>query len=107
MPCTMDKRSGHSAMPRRSAFIPPRILGALGDAGAVTTNYEAIALAARRLRNYGGIAKYEHATQGRNSRLDPLQAAVLGVKLESARGLERARREIAAAYLEGLGILRG
>src|SRR3954462_5889343 len=89
------------------SFYPAKNLGALGDAGAVTTNSEAISLAARRLRNYGGIAKYEHATQGRNSRLDPLQAAVLGMKLNRLAGWNARRREIAAAYLEGLSDLEG
>lgn len=63
------------------SFYPGKNLGAFGDAGAVTTDNEAIARRVRTLRNHGGINRYEHDLIGTNSRLDSIQAAVLSVKL--------------------------
>ncbi|MEI4261012.1 DegT/DnrJ/EryC1/StrS family aminotransferase [Roseovarius sp. D0-M9] len=80
------------------SFYPSKNLGALGDGGALTTGDAAIAEAVNLLRNYGSAVKYENEVKGVNSRLDPLQAAVLGVKLEALDKATKRRREIAAQY---------
>ena len=84
------------------SFYPTKNLGALGDAGAVVTQSDEIADSARLLRNYGERERFEHVLRGLNSRLDPIQAAVLSVKLGHLRaGVER-RRRLAAIYDEAL-----
>lgn len=80
------------------SFYPGKNLGALGDAGAVTTDDFDLARQLRVLGNYGSEHKYVHEVQGRNSRLDPLQAAVLGVKLRYLDDWNRRRAEIAKVY---------
>lgn len=84
------------------SFYPGKNLGALGDAGGITTNDKQIAERVRTLRNYGSKAKYINQERGFNSRLDPLQAAFLGVKLGHLDRWEARRRAIARRYLEGL-----
>jgi dTDP-4-amino-4,6-dideoxygalactose transaminase len=84
------------------SFYPGKNLGALGDAGAVTTSDPELAGRVRQLGNYGSRVKYEHLVVGFNSRLDELQAAVLGVKLPLLEAWNDRRRRIAAMYLEGL-----
>jgi dTDP-4-amino-4,6-dideoxygalactose transaminase len=84
------------------SFYPAKNLGALGDAGAVTTSDPAIANRVRRLRNYGSSAKYVHEEIGVNSRLDEVQAAVLRVKLRHLDAWNARRATTATAYLEGL-----
>ena len=84
------------------SFYPGKNLGALGDAGAITTGDAGIAERIRRLGNYGSAQKYVHVERGVNSRLDPLQAAVLRVKLAVLDDWNDRRRAIAAAYGEGL-----
>ncbi|WP_163849194.1 DegT/DnrJ/EryC1/StrS family aminotransferase [Pseudooceanicola aestuarii] len=84
------------------SFYPGKNLGALGDAGAVTTNRAGIAERIRLLRNYGSREKYVNEVQGANSRLDPIQAAVLRVKLAHLEEWTERRRTLAAAYQEGL-----
>lgn len=84
------------------SFYPGKNLGALGDAGAVTTNDEAVADRLRVLRNYGSRVKYVNEVQGWNSRLDPLQAAILRVKLAHLDAWNARRAEIAALYLREL-----
>src|SRR6185436_15654849 len=64
------------------SFYPTKNLGALGDGGAVTTNDDSVADGVRMLRNYGSRVKYHHESQGVNSRLDEMQAALLRVKLK-------------------------
>ena len=84
------------------SFYPGKNLGAFGDAGAVTTNNTALAQRIRGLRNYGSKEKYFNVERGVNSRLDPLQAAVLRVKLTKLDDWTERRRAIASAYAEGL-----
>lgn len=80
------------------SFYPGKNLGALGDAGAVTTNDSAIADRIRVLRNYGSRVKYVNEVQGYNSRLDPVQAAALRVKLTVLDSWNARRAEIAKRY---------
>jgi dTDP-4-amino-4,6-dideoxygalactose transaminase len=82
------------------SFYPGKNLGALGDGGAVTTNNAAIADRIRVLRNYGSRVKYTNEVRGLNSRLDPLQAAVLRVKLKVLDDWNLRRGRIASTYLE-------
>ena len=100
------KIGGHSAAAAWS-FYPGKNLGALGDAGAVTTNNETIANKIRVLRNYGSKIKYEHLLQGVNSRLDEIQAAALSAKLPHLDEWNERRTEVARSYNEALAPLVG
>lgn len=84
------------------SFYPGKNLGAMGDGGAVTTNDPQIADRIRVLRNYGSRVKYVNEVQGYNSRLDPLQAAILRVKLPKLDEWNARRCAIAQHYQEGL-----
>lgn len=84
------------------SFYPGKNLGAYGDGGAVTTSDPVLADRIRTLRNYGSAKKYFHDELGENSRLDTLQAAVLGVKLKYLDAGNTARRAAAALYTEQL-----
>lgn len=84
------------------SFYPGKNLGALGDGGAITTDDPALADRIRLLRNYGSREKYVHEVQGYNSRLDPIQAAVLRVKLGHLDAWNARRTALARRYLEGL-----
>jgi dTDP-4-amino-4,6-dideoxygalactose transaminase len=84
------------------SFYPGKNLGALGDGGAITTDDAELADRIRVLRNYGSRVKYVNEVQGYNSRLDPLQAAVLRVKLAHLDAWNARRASVAAAYLQGL-----
>jgi dTDP-4-amino-4,6-dideoxygalactose transaminase len=84
------------------SFYPGKNLGAMGDGGAVTTNDPAIADRIRVLRNYGSRVKYVNEVQGYNSRLDPLQAAILRVKLLHLDEWNNRRAAIADAYQRAL-----
>jgi dTDP-4-amino-4,6-dideoxygalactose transaminase len=88
------------------SFYPGKNLGAFGDAGAVTTNNSEIAEKIRVLRNYGSRIKYVNDVKGHNSRLDPVQAAVLRVKLRHLDEWNARRRRIAERYLQGLSQTR-
>lgn len=87
--------AGHS-------FYPGKNLGALGDAGAVTTNDLELAQAVRSLANYGSQKKYVFQYCGRNSRLDEIQAAILDVKLKHLDEDVKLRKEVAKKYLSGI-----
>jgi dTDP-4-amino-4,6-dideoxygalactose transaminase len=84
------------------SFYPGKNLGAMGDAGAVTTNNAELADRIRVLRNYGSRVKYVNEMRGVNSRLDPIQAAVLRVKLAHLDAWNERRRTIASLYSEAL-----
>ena len=84
------------------SFYPGKNLGALGDGGAVTTDDPELAERIRVLRNYGSRAKYVNEVQGYNSRLDPIQAAALRVKLKYLDEWNARRSAIAKQYLDGL-----
>ncbi len=84
------------------SFYPAKNLGAIGDAGAITTNNDELAEIIRALRNYGSLKKYEHSYKGFNKRLDEIQAAVLNVKLKYLDQENQRRREIAQFYLENI-----
>ncbi len=96
------KKAGNWGDASGFSFYPGKNLGALGDAGAVTTNDEELANTLRALRNYGSHEKYKNLFQGVNSRLDEIQAAMLSVKLCHLDTEISHRRKVAAAYLEGL-----
>lgn len=81
------------------SFYPGKNLGALGDAGGITTNDEILAKTIRALANYGSNIKYVNTYQGLNSRLDEIQAAVLDVKLKYIDAENNRRKEIAARYI--------
>ena len=96
------RRAGNWGDAAGFSFYPGKNLGALGDAGAVTTNDEELAQAIRALGNYGSHRKYENLYQGVNSRLDEMQAALLRVKLKYLAAETQLRREIAVAYAQGI-----
>lgn len=85
------------------SFYPSKNLGALGDAGAVTTSDDRLARIVRALRNYGSHKKYHNQYKGVNSRLDEVQAAILSVKLRALDKDNERRREIARLYLSQIG----
>jgi dTDP-4-amino-4,6-dideoxygalactose transaminase len=96
------KRAGALGDAAGFSFFPSKNLGALGDAGAVTTDDDQLAQTLRVLRNYGSSAKYQNQYKGVNSRLDELQAALLRVRLARLDADNRRRAEIAARYLAGI-----
>ena len=93
------KKAGSLAHAGAFSFYPSKNLGALGDAGAVTTNDEQLAETIKELRNCGSTEKYVHTSLGFNNRLDDIQAAMLSIKLPSLDNDNSRRREIAKTYL--------
>lgn len=92
---TMTGALGHAAA---FSFYPTKNLGALGDAGAVTTNDQQLADCVRALRNYGSDRQYHNIYQGLNCRMDPIQAAILDAKLTHLDSENHDRQTKAAAY---------
>lgn len=96
------KKAGSWGHASGFSFYPGKNLGALGDAGAITTDDIELAETIRAIRNYGSHEKYKNLYQGVNSRLDEIQAAVLSVKLKHLDKEIQHRRKIAKIYLEGI-----
>lgn len=94
------KRSGNLGHASGFSFYPGKNLGALGDAGAITTNDEALYEVLKAWRNYGSHVKYQNLYQGINSRLDEVQAAMLAIKLQTLDAENQQRRKIAQYYIE-------
>ncbi len=98
----LDQKAGAWGNAAAFSFYPGKNLGALGDAGAITTNDDSLAQKLRALRNYGSQRKYHNEIIGFNSRLDELQAAFLRVKLSTLDRDNQARTALANCYQEGL-----
>ena len=96
------KKSGNLGDAAGFSFYPGKNLGALGDAGAITTNDDDLAKVIRALANYGSNQKYVNIYQGLNSRLDEIQAAVLDVKLKYIDEENTVRKSIAKKYIAGI-----
>jgi dTDP-4-amino-4,6-dideoxygalactose transaminase len=96
------KKAGNLGDAAAWSFYPSKNLGALGDAGAITTNDEKLATQLRALRNYGSAQKYVNEYVGHNSRLDEIQAAILSAKLPHLPLDNERRSTIARRYLEGI-----
>ena len=84
------------------SFYPGKNLGALGDAGGITTNDEALYNKIKALANYGSDRKYHHIYKGVNSRLDEIQAGLLDIKLKNLDADNARRREISKYYRENI-----
>ena len=98
--CTFgNRKTGSLGDAAGHSFYPGKNLGALGDAGAVTTNVEELARVIAALGNYGSHQKYVHDYAGRNSRIDELQAAILDVKLKYLDTENQRRKQIASIYI--------
>ena len=95
-------RAGHLCDAAGISFYPGKNLGALGDAGCVTTDDEELAESVRTMANYGSRKKYLNEVKGMNSRMDEVQAAVLCLKLKRLDADNEARRRVAKAYNEGI-----
>ena len=96
------KKAGNWGHASGFSFYPGKNLGALGDAGAVTTNDDLLANTLRALRNYGSHEKYKNLYRGVNSRLDEIQAACLSVKLKYLEEQTSHRRQIADLYTRAI-----
>ena len=97
-----NKHTGSLGDAGGHSFYPGKNLGALGDAGAVTTDDKELAETIRSLANYGSQRKYVFKYQGRNSRLDEIQAAVLDVKLKYLDEDNAKRKAVAKKYIDGI-----
>jgi dTDP-4-amino-4,6-dideoxygalactose transaminase len=98
--CTFgNRKTGSLGDAAGHSFYPGKNLGALGDAGAVTTNVVELARVIAALGNYGSHQKYVHDYAGRNSRIDELQAAMLDVKLKYLETENQRRKQIASIYI--------
>lgn len=96
------KKTGAIGDAAGHSFYPGKNLGALGDGGAVTTDDPELAAAVRSLANYGSTRKYVFKYRGRNSRLDEIQAAILGAKLPHLDEELSARKAVAKFYMENI-----
>lgn len=97
------KKAGSLGHCNAFSFYPTKNLGALGDAGAVTTNDTELAQAIRVLRNYGSRVKYYNEVVGYNSRLDEIQAGFLNIKLNHLDSINNHKRALANIYFKELG----
>jgi dTDP-4-amino-4,6-dideoxygalactose transaminase len=91
-------RAGSMGQAAAFSFYPGKNLGACGEAGAITTNDEQLALQCRMLRDHGQSRKYFHDLEGYNGRLDAIQAGILSVKLRHLTDWTERRRECAGRY---------
>lgn len=98
----IKKRTGGLGDAAGNSFYPGKNLGALGDAGAVTTNDPTLASTVRALGNYGSLQKNRFDYQGQNSRMDEIQAAFLSVKLKHLDADNAIRRQIAQYYTDNI-----
>jgi len=89
------------------SFYPAKNLGACGDGGAVMSNSKKVCLTVKKLRDHGGIRKYQHDVVGTNSRLDNLQAAILNIKLKYLRQWNKKRIQNAKYYTKALSNVKG
>lgn len=96
------RRTGSLGNAAAHSFYPGKNLGALGDAGGLTTDDDELAKTVRALANYGSSKKYVFKYLGRNSRLDEIQAAVLDVKLKHLDADNERRKQIAEMYIKGI-----
>ena len=96
------KKSGNLGDAAGNSFYPGKNLGALGDAGAITTRDDELAALVRALGNYGSKEKYINEYQGLNSRIDEIQAAFLSVKLKYLDWENEIRRQIADSYMKNI-----
>lgn len=101
------KRIGGLSTAAGFSFYPTKNLGALGDGGAVVTNDAGLAEKIRLLGNYGAKVKYHHEIKGTNTRLDPMQAAVLSLKLKKLDEWNDRRRVLADVYFTELKSVKG
>ena len=97
-----DKKAGNLSDAAGFSFYPTKNLGALGDAGAVTTNDDDLAACIKLLHNYGSSKKYVNEKIGVNSRLDEIQASFLNIKLKDLDVDNEKRRDISKLYLKGI-----
>lgn len=97
-----DIKAGNLGDAAGHSFYPGKNLGALGDAGAVTTNDPEFANTLQAIRNYGSHKKYENKYKGVNSRLDEIQAGILSVKLKGLNRDNQIRNDIATYYLNNI-----
>jgi dTDP-4-amino-4,6-dideoxygalactose transaminase len=102
----LNKKAGNLSDGAGFSFYPTKNLGAMGDAGAVTTNDDSLAEKIKSLRNYGSGKKYVFDYKGMNSRLDELQAAILNVKLPNLDSENLFRQKIAIRYLSEVKSLK-
>tara|TARA_R110002049_G_scaffold116110_1_gene268467 strand:- start:30231 stop:31334 length:1104 start_codon:yes stop_codon:yes gene_type:complete len=96
------RKAGNVSDAAAFSFYPTKNLGALGDAGAVTTSNKALTDVISKLRHYGRTSSYENDIKGRNCRLDEIQAAFLRIKLKHLDADNAKRQHIAKKYLEGI-----
>ena len=101
------RKAGSLGRAATFSFYPGKNLGACGEAGAVTTNDEALARQVRMLRDHGQSKKYYHDVEGYNGRLDAIQAGILRVKLQHLRRWNEERRQNAERYNELLAPMAG
>lgn len=98
------KKVGSLCAATAFSFYPSKNLGALGDAGCITTDDDMLNARARRMRNYGGVGRVDHRVMGINSRLDEMQAAILSAKLPYLDLMNERRRERAGIYSSHLRV---
>src|ERR1700738_14204 len=101
------RKAGSIGQAAAFSFYPGKNLGACGEAGAVTTNNEAMARTMRMLRDHGQAQKYYHQIEGYNGRLDALQAGFLAIKLRHLASWNRKRQEVAERYDQGFAAIDG